>query len=158
MVVFEDLPVELHLMIIDDCAQLGHDVLSKVSRLNHHFGSLARPFLIGGVNLTRLSQDEHRLELFTYKFLPFHRTTLTKLSISLCQSKAMGYYSLDDPLDEIYANIISLLNQLKTLKFYIEGNHKNSSLEKDDFALTILATQRLKKLNSISINLFYIKN
>ncbi|PLW05487.1 hypothetical protein PCANC_09894 [Puccinia coronata f. sp. avenae] len=152
MATFGDLPVEIHLLIAKRCGDVGHDVLVKFSLLSRYFQSLALPALTCSAELDRLQDDDHKLQLFTHRFAPLHRNKLVTLSLVLGRSQIPAHYSLDDGLDEIFANIISLLSQLKTVHVTISsGSAYKDALEEGDFSLTLKAMERLKYLETITI-------
>ncbi|POW11193.1 hypothetical protein PSTT_05433, partial [Puccinia striiformis] len=84
---------------------IGHGVLTKFSLLNRYFRSLALPALTSSVELDHLKDDDRKLQLFTHRFAPLHRTNIVTLSLVLGHG-----------LDDIYANVLSLLSLLKTLR------------------------------------------
>ncbi|KAA1087876.1 hypothetical protein PGTUg99_020091 [Puccinia graminis f. sp. tritici] len=151
MTTFGDLPVEIHRLIANSCGDIGHGALTKLSLLNRYFQSLALPMMTSSATLDHLRDDDRKLQLFTHRFAPLHRTKLITLSLVLGRSQIPAAYSLDDGLDEIYANIISLLPLLKTLHVTISSGSDKGALEEGDFSMTLKAMQRLKHLEALTI-------
>ncbi|OAV95136.1 hypothetical protein PTTG_26768 [Puccinia triticina 1-1 BBBD Race 1] len=151
MATFGDLPVEIHQLIANCCGDIGHGVLVKFSLLNRSFQSLALPVLTSSVKLDHLKNDDRKLQLFIHRFAPLYRTKLTCLSLVLGRSQIPAPYSLDDGLDEIYADILSLLPFLQNLNVTISSGSAKEALEESDFPLTLKAVQRLKHLKALTI-------
>ncbi|KNZ64269.1 hypothetical protein VP01_1049g4 [Puccinia sorghi] len=151
MTTFGALPVELHRLIAKRCGDIGHGVLTNFSLLNRYFQSLALPLLTSSAVLDGLRNEDNKLQLFTHQFAPLHRTELVTLSLALGRSQIPAHYSLDDGLDEIYANIISLLPLLKTVHLTVCSGPAKDALEEGDFSLTLKAMGRLKHLETLTI-------
>ncbi|KAI9611613.1 hypothetical protein H4Q26_008568 [Puccinia striiformis f. sp. tritici PST-130] len=137
MVTFGGLPVEIHRLIGNCCGDIGHGVLTKFSLLNRYFRSLALPALTSSVELDHLKDDDRKLQLFTHRFAPLHRTNIVTLSLVLGRSQIPAHYSLEDGLDDIYANVLSLLSLLKTLRVTVSSGPAKDALEEGDFSLTL---------------------
>lgn len=148
----QNLPIEIHQLIINWCYQLSYDTLVKLALLNRYFHSLVQPVLTTSTDLVRLNCDEQKLQLYIHHFAPLHRTRLIHLSLVLSRSQIPNPYSLDDGLDEIYANIFSLLPRLKTLRLLICSGSTKDDLDKEDFEMTRNAIGRLERLEHVSIS------
>lgn len=147
---FVDLPVEIHQAIANSCGELGRDVLCRFALLGRHFRAMTQPILTRSADLT-LIKDEHKLGLFTHHFASVYRTQLTNLSLVLGRSQIPNPYSLEDGLDDIYANIFSLLPRVHTLALVIDSGSSKDILEKEDFPQTLRAVARLEHLECLTI-------